>query len=201
MAGSRDYSGLLYLVAGAGVVYLIVRSLKASAAVVTGNKIGETGTTSGGLLPGVGAILAGDEQYSQTVRETTLPAGSGSVAPVSGGGSNDPLAYIAGGITNPPNGGSVKRALFGETVRLVVELVNSAATDWTGELRLEVDEDYLLKDSKGSYSRVVTVPARKAVRLDVDYQLRGGVQLREPNLFVNVFAGTKYLGQHKVVVT
>jgi hypothetical protein len=37
--------------------------------------------------------------------------------------------------------------------------------------------------------------------LDIDYLLRGGTQLREPNLFVNVFAGTKYLGQHKVVVT
>ena len=79
--------------------------------------------------------------------------------------------------------------------------MNSGNADWSGEFRLEVDEDYLLKDSKGTYSRVVTVPANRALRLDIDYLLRGGTQLREPNLFVNVFAGTKYLGQHKVVVT
>jgi|TARA_R110002126_G_scaffold177801_4_gene326741 hypothetical protein len=198
---SRDYSTLIYLGAAAVVGYFVVRSLKASAAVVTSNKIGESGTTSGGLLPGVGSILAGESQFSQTVAETTLPAGSGAVAPASGGGSKDPLAYISGGITNPTNGGSVKRALFSDTVRMVAELVNSGNADWSGEFRLEVDEDYLLKDSKGTYSRVVTVPANRALRLDIDYLLRGGTQLREPNLFVNVFAGTKYLGQHKVVVT
>ena len=92
-------------------------------------------------------------------------------------------------------------ALSALTVRMVAELVNSGNADWSGEFRLEVDEDYLLKDSKGTYSRVVTVPANRALRLDIDYLLRGGTQLREPNLFVNVFAGTKYLGQHKVVVT
>ena len=200
MAG-RDYSGLFYIAAGAALVYVVVRSLKASTQVITGNTPGESGTTSGGILPGVGAILAGDTQFSQTVSTSTVPAGSGSIAPVTPAApTGNPLDYISGGIVAPQDGGSVNRALYSDTVRLVVELTNSAATAWSGELRLDVDEDYLLKDAKGTYSRTVTVAPRSSLRLDVDYALRGGVMIREPNLFINTYAGTKYLGSHRVVV-
>lgn len=192
---------LLVTAAGAVVGYLIVRALQKGVGTFTANKTSETGTSSGGLLPGVGSVLAGAEQFSQTVSEDVVAAGSGSVAPVSGGGSTDPLAYISGAIVNPPNGGTVKRGLFSDTVRWTAEFTNSAATAWTGEVRFEVSEDYLLKDSKGSYSRIVTVPGSSSLRLEVDYLLRGGVQIREPNLFINVFAGTKYLGQHRIDVT
>ena len=192
---------LLVTAAGAVVGYLIVRALQKGVGTFTANKTAETGTSSGGLLPGVGSVLAGAEQFSQTVSEDVVAAGSGSVAPVSGGGSTDPLAYISGAIVNPPNGGTVKRGLFSDTVRWTAEFTNSAATAWTGEVRFEVSEDYLLKDSKGSYSRIVTVPGSSSLRLEVDYLLRGGVQIREPNLFINVFAGTKYLGQHRIDVT
>jgi hypothetical protein len=198
---AKDYAGLLYVAGGAAVVYLLFRGLKSSVAAVAENTVGESGTTSGGILPSVGAILAGSPQYSQTVKETTLAAGSGSVAPASGQSSSDPLAYITGDVVDPKEGGTVKRALFSETVRLVVELTNAASTLWTGDLRLEVQEDYFLKDAQGSFSRVVTVAPRSTLRLDVDYQLRGGTHLREPNLFVNLFAGVKFLGQSKVVVT
>jgi hypothetical protein len=198
----RDYSGLILVAVGAAVAYMVVRSLKASAAAVTGNTTGETGTSKGGILPGVGAILAGDEQFSQTVKEQTLELGSTATIPAAPAkGSTDPLAYISGGIVVPQNGGSVKRGLFSQTVRLVAELTNSASTAWTGELRLDVDEDYLLKDAKGTYSRVVTVAPRSTLRLDIDYLLRGGAMIREPNLYVNSYAGTKHLGSHTVVVT
>jgi hypothetical protein len=72
--------------------------------------------------------------------------------------------------------------------------VNSSSTPWTGVLRFEVDEDYLIKDNKGSYTRTVTIPANsEPLVLKIDYSLVGGAHLKEPDLTVKMFAGTKLL--------
>lgn len=180
--------------AAALAIYLVTRSARAATeAIVTGDR-DETGSRRGGLLPRVGELIGGEDQFSETVESVQLPRGGGAVKPSAPTFSSNPLDYLAGEIVDPPEGGRVDRALFSSTVRWTAELVNSSSTPWTGVLRFEVDEDYLIKDNKGSYTRTVTVPANgQPLQLKIDYSLVGGAHLKEPDLTVRMFAGTKLL--------
>lgn len=186
------------IVAGVGLVaFVLLRALKSAAAPT----IGETATSGGGIAQNALNGLFGLGQSSSTVAELELDTGSLYV-PTPDPESIEPLDFISGGIVDPRNGGTVRRVGYGsQTVRLKAELSNSGAIDWTGPLRLEVDEDYLFNDEKGSFSKVVTVRAGTTKQVDIDYALAADVEIREPNLFINVFAGTKYLGPHEVIVS
>ncbi len=191
----RRAQQLLIFAGAAGLaLYLFTRSAKAvTEAIVVGDR-DETGSRRGGILPRVGEIIGGEDQFSETVEQVQLPRGGGSVKPSAPSSSSNPLDSIAGEIVDPPEGGRVDRALFSSTVRWTVELVNSSSTPWTGVLRFEVDEDYLIKDNKGSYTRTVTIPANsEPLVLKIDYSLVGGAHLKEPDLTVKMFAGTKLL--------
>jgi hypothetical protein len=164
--------------------------------------VGEAGTGASGLVPKAIDQVVGGGQFSKTVHTEQLQLGSGSLpiapAPTS---SKSPVDFISGGIVDPPNKGTVSRALYGYTVRLKLELSNSGVTDWVGAVRLEVYEDYLFSDEQGSYSSVYAVPKGTTRQFDIDYRLTATDGFRNPNLFINVFVGTKFLGKHEVRVT
>jgi hypothetical protein len=179
------------------VTYLVLRALRSAAAPT----VGETATSGGGIAQNALNGLFGLGQSSSTVSEIELDAGSLHV-PTPDPGSLDPLDFISGGIVDPRNGGTVRRVGYGsQTVRLTAELSNSGTRDWTGALMLDVEEDYLFSDEKGSFSKVVTVRANSTKQIEIDYALAADFEFREPNLFIDVFAGTKYLGPHEVVVS
>ena len=198
----RDLQKLLLVGGGVALaIYLLTRSLKATASSVSQADVDESGTRRGGVLAGVGEMLVGQDQFSETVSQVDLPAGSGAVRPSAPRDADDPLDFITGRIVDPPNGGRVDRALFSSTVRWTAEIANAGNTAWTGSLRFEVFEDYLLKDNTGGYARVITVPPRSSTQLKVDYSLVGGTHLREPDLTIRMFAGDKLLASHQLEVT
>lgn len=179
---------------GAVVAYFVVKQLKGAGSDLLAKDAKEGGSTSGGgLVQWVGKAIGGETQFSETVKTQALP--------VAGAASSSVGGEVSARLVDPSNGGSVKRGLFADTVRLVFEVTNRTAQAWTGTFRLEVVEDYLVRDSAGSFSRIVTVEAGQALRLDVDYRLTGGVMLREPNLFLQIFLGSKHQGSATVEVS
>lgn len=197
----RDLQKLLLLGGGVALaVYLLTRSAKAAVSAISAPDVDESGTRRGGILAGVGEMIGGQDQFSETVSSVDLPAGSGAVRPSAPSNARDPLDFITGRIVDPPNGGRADRALFSATVRWTAEIANAGDKPWTGSLRFEVFEDYLLKDNTGGYARVVTVPPRSSTQLKIDYALVGGAHLREPDLTIRMFAGDKLLSSHELEV-
>lgn len=185
---------LLLLAGGAVVFYLVSKTLKDAKDDLLAKDVKQGGSTSGGgLVQGIGKLLGGETQFSETVKTEELP--------ISGGVTEAQPGTIAARLVDPPSGGSVKRALWADTVRLVFEVSNATASTWDGILRIEVVEDYLVRDSSGSFQTSISVPPGTVERVSVDYRLTGGVMLREPNLFLQVFLGSKHQGSATVEVT
>jgi hypothetical protein len=185
---------LLLLAGGAVVFYLVSRTLKDAKDDLLAKDVKQGGSTSGGgLVQGIGKLLGGETQFSETVKSEELP--------LSGGVTEAQPGEVKARLVDPPSGGSVKRALWADTVRLVFEVANATGSVWDGVLRIEVVEDYLVRDSQGSFQTSISVPPGTVERVSVDYRLTGGVMLREPNLFLQVFLGSKHQGSATVEVT
>jgi hypothetical protein len=185
---------LLLLAGGAVVFYLVSKTLKDAKDDLLAKDVKQGGSTSGGgLVQGIGKLLGGETQFSETVKSEELP--------LSGGVTEAQPGEVKARLVDPPSGGSVKRALWADTVRLVFEVANATGSVWDGVLRIEVVEDYLVRDSQGSFQTSISVPPGTVERVSVDYRLTGGVMLREPNLFLQVFLGSKHQGSATVEVT
>lgn len=190
------------VIGGLGIVafYLLKNLGEGIAAPITK----EQSTGPGGLVGHMLELGFGTNVSDRIVQEQTktVPLGSGSSTPAKPPAfTSPPIAYISGAIVDPKNGASVSRPIGGQTVRLVAELNNSGPTDWSGSLRLEVHEDYLLADEDGTFDQIVTVPSRSTKRFPMDYRLAPTFIIRNPNLAVNLFASSKFLDHVDVSVT
>lgn len=181
VSGERINPNLALLAVGGLAAYALYRKLSSKG-------IGEL---AGGLLGG------------GSVSHTTAESGGGSLPMPAPPASGNPLDALSGKVVEPPNGGTVQRPLFGSTVPLEVEIVNAGDLGWHGPMRLEVYEDYLLSDAQGGFVEDVTIPARSSRRFSIEYRLTVNVDvLRNPNLWINLFAGTALLEEnHEVIVT
>lgn len=151
------------------------------------------GTASGGI-PGAVSDAVGGGSFSDVRPGTPYANPIGPPA-----GASRPVDFIVGRFLSPQSGGSVNRALFSSTVRVRVEVTNTSSSDWRGPLTLEAFEDYLISDARGYAGETVLVPARSSRPVDIDYRLSANYVLREPKLYLNLWAGQRFLASADAV--
>lgn len=73
-------SQLLLLAGGAALaIYVVTRSARAATEAIVSGDRDETGSRRGGVLPRVGEMIGGEDQFSETVEQVQLPRGGGSL--------------------------------------------------------------------------------------------------------------------------